>query len=164
MNDLLARVQARCIEVGDCWEWQGATNSCSTPVFRWGGKTASVRRVLLVEYRGVSLNARVATYKCGNSMCVNPEHIESITRTRLSKRAAVSIPTNMLWQSKLASHARKRSRLTPELVAEIRAAEGTQRQIATQFGICQATVSYIRANKVWRDYTNPFAQLFGSKK
>lgn len=164
MNDeLFARVMAHVIEVGECWEWQGALKvSGTTPMLQWGGRTISVRRALLLA-AGVRLGVRVATCRCGNELCVNPAHLEAITRAKLAKRSAVAAPLNVLRQSKLSARARERSKLTLEIVQAIRAAEGTQRQIAAAFGVCQATVSYIRSNRSWRDYTNPFAQLFGNK-
>lgn len=66
-----------------------------------------------------------------------------------------------LRMKKLADKARENSKLNSELAAEIRDAEGTQREIAARFGISQATVSVIKRGKTWRDYFNPFIQLIG---
>jgi len=164
--DLVAHVRDRCIEVGDCWEWQGAMQSCgSTPVIRIKQKTTSVRRLLL-QAAGVNVHGRVCTYKCGNELCVNPEHLEAIGRKKLSKRVADSTKytASVMRKVKLAKKARQRGKLTPELVAEIKQAEGTQRQIAARYGISQATVSCIRRGATWRDYANPFTQLLGGIK
>lgn len=62
-------------------------------------------------------------------------------------------PSNCRWATP-AQQARKRSttKLTPELVARIRAASGRrQKAIATEFGISPSTVSLIRSGKRWTD-------------
>jgi hypothetical protein len=41
-------------------------------------------------------------------------------------------------------------RLTPRMVAEIRAAVGSQREIANAYGVSQATISEVRSGKTWR--------------
>lgn len=166
MSQLIEQINARCIDVGDCWEWQGAMQACgSTPMVRIKQKTISVRRLLL-QHLGVNVQGKVCTYKCGNALCVNPEHLEAVSRKKLSKRVAESTryAANVMRKAKLACKARTRSKLTAEQVAEIKQAEGTQRQIAARYGVSQATISSIMRGRTWRDYTNPFTQLLGGIK
>jgi hypothetical protein len=111
------------------------------------------------------LQNRLATHSCGNQMCVNPDHVVLITRKRLQVRIAKETrhQVSALRRKRLSDKARKRSKLTLEVALQIRDAEGTQRQIAAQFGVSQATVSAIKLGKTWRDYNNPFSQLFPFK-
>lgn len=161
MSELIAKIYARCIEVGDCWEWQGAMQSIRhTPVMKYRGKTRIVRHLLLQD-RGLDLEGKVCTYKCGNALCVNPEHLETISRQKLNKRitAQTMFQASTLRRARLATHARQHAKLTAELVEQIRQADGTQRAIAQHFGISQQTVSDIRRGRTWRDYSNPFLTL-----
>lgn len=125
------------------------------------GKVGPVRRHI-VEDRGVPLQGKLATHSCGNQMCVNPDHVVLISRKRLQARLATETQyqVNTLRRKRLADKARTRSKLTLDLALQIRDAEGTQRQIAVLFGVSQATVSAIKLGKTWRDYTNPWTQLF----
>lgn len=162
VSKLVEHIKRHVVEVGGCWEWRAAVQKCgSTPVMRWEGKVKAVRRLLAIEQNLQFANGKLATSKCGNWMCVHPDHVHTVTRAKLQQRIAkeMQFHTNPLRMKKLAMQARKRSRLNEELAQEIREAEGTQRAIAARYGITQATVSCIKCGKTWRDYTNPFTAL-----
>lgn len=163
MSDLLQRIKNKIVEVGDCWEWQGAMQATSpVPTMNFNGKVKPVRRHI-AEAMNLKVEGKLATYRCGNPLCVHPDHIAVITRKKLQQRIAKEFKhhTNPLRLKKLSDKARARGKLTAELAQSIRDAEGTQRQIAAQFGVTQATVSVIKRGVTWRDYTNPFTQLLG---
>jgi len=161
---ILEIIKNRTIEIGDCWEWQGAMQSCgTTPMIRYKQQTISVRRLIL-QVQGHALESKVATCTCGNHRCVNPDHLEAISRKRLTKRVASQLKRSIsvLRMAKISSVARQHAKLNEQLAEEIRNAEGTQREIAKRFGVSQATVSVIKRGLTWRDYNNPFAQLIGA--
>lgn len=163
MEALAQFIRSRCEEFGDCWEWQGALQSCGvTPMINYKQRVISVRR-LIAEHQGHDLVGKVATYKCGNELCVNPDHVHVITRKRLSKRLTKDLKyhTDPVRMKKLAIAARAHGKLTMEMAQQIREAPGKQRDIAKQYGVSQATVSVIKRGITWRDYSNPFAQLIG---
>lgn len=163
MTRLLERVKAKVVEVGDCWEWQGAMQTTSpVPTMNFEGKVKPVRRHL-AEAMGLPVQGKLATYRCGNALCVHPDHLMVITRKKLQQRIAKEFKhhANPIRLKKLSDKARARSKLTAELAQAIRDAEGTQRDIAAQYGVTQATVSVIKRGVTWRDYTNPFTQLLG---
>lgn len=160
---LIERVRARVEEIGDCWEWTGALQVCgSTPTMRHDGRAGAVRRFLAVEM-GMNVTNKLATAKCDNPLCVCPDHIIVVSRKQLQQRLAKATryQTNPLRMKRLSDKARAHSKLNPEIVQQIRDAEGKQRDIARAFGISQAAVSQIKRGRTWRDYTNPFAQLIG---
>lgn len=160
---LLDRVRRLVIEVGDCWEWQGALQwNSPVPVLNYNGKVGPVRRHIAEEL-GLPLQGKLATCNCGNQLCVNPEHVVMITRKRLQQRIAKDLrrAVNPVRMKKLSDRARAAGKLTLEQAQAIREAEGKQREIAARFGVTQATVSAIKRGKTWRDYSNPFAQLIG---
>lgn len=165
MSELIDQISARCVEIGACWEWQGALQRRgSSPVMRWQGQTITVRRLVL-QHMGVNVEKRVCTVRCGNFLCVNPQHIEAIARKKLSRRVAEmnSYSVNMLRRVRLARKARERAKLTENLASQIREAEGSQRAIAARYGVSQATVNAILRGRIWVDLTNPYAQLLGAK-
>lgn len=163
MKELTERVRRHIEEIGDCWEWTGAMQSnAPTPMINYNRKVQPVRRAL-AEKMGKSIKGKLVTCKCRNELCVNPDHLLVVTRKRLQEmvskeRKYTSSPVRM---RKLAEKARAHSKLTPELAAEIREADGSQREIAARYGISQSTVSVIKRGVTWRDYSNPFAQLIG---
>lgn len=163
MKDLMHRVEALSIEVGECWEWQGALQSNSpVPTMNYGGKVRAVRRHL-AEALEMPIEGKLVTFKCGNPLCVQPKHLELTTRKKLQQRIAKHIKhhTNPVRMKKISDLARLNSKLTLPLALEIRNAEGKQREIAARYGVTQATVSSIKRGATWRDYSNPFAQLIG---
>ena len=161
---LLERVLRHVVEVGDCWEWQGALQwNSPVPVINFNGKVGPVRRHI-AEHLGLAVEGKLATCGCGNALCVNPEHVVMITRRRLQQRIAKDLRhrVNPVRMKKLSDRARAtQAKLTLQQALEIRDAEGKQRDIAERFGVTQATVSAIKRGKTWRDYSNPFAQLIG---
>ena len=154
-------------EVGDCWEWTGALQVRSpTPVMRFQQQTNQVRR-FIAQAKGRQLDGdRLVTCKCRNELCVNPDHVVVVSRKRLQEMIAQErqYQTNPVRMKKLAEKARLRSKLTPEQVEEIRNAEESQRAIAARYGITQGAVSSIKCGRTWKDYSNPFAALFGGRK
>lgn len=162
MSELIERIRSRIVEEGDCWNWTGAMQSCGvSPVMNWKRKIGSVRRFILYE-RGGNQPRLIATYNCGNPMCVNPEHTVWTTRGKVQRRTTVeqSYQNNVIRRKKLSDKARAKGKLTLELATEIRTLDGNQHQIAAQYGISQATVSAIKRGKTWQSYGgNPFAGL-----
>jgi len=164
-------IKDRCVIEGDCWNWQGALQSCgSTPTMHLRNpvtgkrQVMSVRRAALLEKHKDSphvLKGKLATYSCGNAACVNPEHTHAVGRRTLQKRLVQELGylQNPLRTQKLSKIMRDKSPLTPELVAQIRADDAPQKQIAARFGVSQAAISKIKRWETWKDTANPFAQL-----
>lgn len=148
------------MEEGDCWLWQGAMDK-GAPRAKVGGKMVYVRRLVL-ELSGKQIPAGMrATNTCGDGRCVNPSHV--VPRTLSAINADVAKRTGFARKAarraKISAAKRKNSKVTPEMVAEIRSSEGTGREIAERLGLNPSTVNDIRAHRSWVDYTNPFFQL-----
>lgn len=162
MQPTIEAIHARCIEEGECWIWQGATDTHSTPVMRLDGsrKLLPVRRFIL-EMNGRKLGVLRATNTCGVKLCVNPEHAIGWNSARLIKRAAevTGYARQPSRNAKISQKKREASPLTPELVQEIRSSPESGRAIARRIGHCQSTVQAIRAHETWKEYSSPFAGL-----
>jgi hypothetical protein len=125
-------------------------------MIRYDDRTMAVRRAILLD-RGVALAGRQATYTCGNALCVNPEHTVSAHRTTIQKRIAAkrTEAEEILRGRNIALAIRangKRIKRSLEFAREIRAAEGTQREIAQRYGSTQSEVSEIKRGLKWKEY------------
>lgn len=163
MSNLILRIQGHVIEDGECWNWTGAVQTCgATPTMRWNGATGSVRRFILVDKGNAPAGRTLATYTCGNPLCVNPAHLAWVSRKSVQQRTTRerSHQSDIIRNKKIADKARQHSKLTHEQALAVREAEGNQYVIAARFGISQATVSAIKTGRTWRSYDgNPFAGL-----
>lgn len=163
MSTMIEFIKSRCHEVGECWEWAGATQTRSrVPIMRHLGNSMPVRRVLALAL-GHDLAGKVATYRCGNQLCCNPSHVVVMSKTALQRRTNAKCvrylhPTR---RARVASARRSRAKLTPEQAQMIRDDPRAQRVIAAEYGITQTTVSRIKRGEMWRDYMTPFSQLLG---
>lgn len=162
MSHLVERIYARCCEVGECWEWQGAVHKESrAPVMRLHQKTQQVRRALAAAL-GHKVAGRVVSTRCMNVACVNPGHIQVMQRQALQRRTAklkAAEYMNRSVRARIAMTQRGRSRLTIEDVAAIKEDTRPQRLIAQIYGISQTTVSSIKRGESWQDFSNPYLQL-----
>lgn len=162
MNQTIETLHARCIEVGDCWEWQGACMPNRHPCVRHDGKTHLVRR-LVAALAGISMpeNAKAVT-SCENLRCVNPDHIIMRTHRQVMRRQGeLGKLSDIMRIAKIAATKRaKYSKLTMEQVRAIRASSETGVAMAALYGISQGKVSAIRLHRCWRDLAgNPFRGL-----
>ena len=161
MSQLVERIRSRCEEVGECWEWQGALQKTKgAPVMYVDKKNGCVRRWIALEM-GHEVEGKVVTHKCGNHLCVNPEHLQVMNRTAFHKRTGKNQAKDMGIdrRQRVALARRANAKLTPEKVQAIRDDTRAQHVIAQEYGISQSTVSQIKRGGAWRDYTNPFFQL-----
>lgn len=159
-------VKARCLEEGECWIWQGAVTNAKgpgnvgTPSIRWQGRAQPVRRLVIKLKTGKDVpKGMVASAKCGNRMCVSPQCAKALTNAE-SKQLAASFGAYSSAAKVMRSTAtkRKRSWITDEMVAAIRAAESREEAIKLT-GVSPQHVSAIRRGDARRDLSNPFAGL-----
>jgi hypothetical protein len=151
-------LKKRTIEDGECWEWQGYCAN-GTPSVSHDGKMISVRR-LFTQLLGNTVREGYYVPKCGNKLCVNPEHTtynDPKQHMKKAARKALQSPTRRL---KIQIHKRATTaKLTQEMADEIRCSEGPSRLIAEKYGVNKSVICRIRAGKAWVNLSNPFAGL-----
>lgn len=77
---LIAAVRARCtIDAAGCWLWGRRRDRDGRPVVRLGPATVAVHRAVLEAKCRASLGSQRAHLVCGNSSCVNPDHLQPDT-------------------------------------------------------------------------------------
>lgn len=79
-------------ELGPCWLWKGATNGLKPPYGKFPIRAIDQQpRAHVVSYllrNGVTPeNQPVIDHLCGNTMCVNPDHLEAVTQKENMRRA-----------------------------------------------------------------------------
>lgn len=156
-------IHQRCVEDGDCWEWQSCTTATGHPTVRHDGKTVLVRRIVIsLSGRQIGPKDKAVT-TCENTKCVNPDHVVTRTHRQVMKRQGelgkLSDPTRIakIAATKRAGH---QAKLTMEDARAIRSSSDTHKKIAEQYSIHPSKVASIRQHRCWRELTgNPFAGL-----
>lgn len=79
MKDLRARLQSHILIVDGCWEWQGFLHSGYGHI-KVHGKVILAHRVSYELHRGLIPTGMEIDHLCRNRRCVNPDHLEVVTR------------------------------------------------------------------------------------
>lgn len=159
----LKEVHDRCNEVGDCWIWCNATSKGGYPIMkRSGGPCLYVRRVV-AELKGDAPAPRQPVMTtCGEKLCCNPLHVVSSSTKKVAKAAAKRGAFSTLSR-RMKVAAAKRSgagaKLTMEKAQEIRLSTKTGKELAAEYGVNVSVIKGIRQNRMWVDFSSPFAGL-----
>lgn len=118
-----------------CWVWQRAILQNGYGSVRIEGKTLLAHRVYYELTKGPIPRGKEVDHLCRNRSCVNPEHLEAVTRRENARRGA-------------------RTRLTNLQVVEIKrllAEKNPQRMIAFEFGVSPGAIADISAGRTWKE-------------
>ena len=121
------------------------------------GKLRSAHRVSFELANGPIPEGQCVLHRCDVRACVNPDHLFLGTKGDNNRDAfakgRAKPPTPFRGGTPPVCRGTKNgnAKLTPELVLEIRASEGTTRALGRRFGVDKKTISDIRANRTWED-------------
>jgi hypothetical protein len=139
LHNFWSKVDVR--DANSCWPWLGGTDRRGYGLISLNNKSYRAPRISILLATGVMPDPRCdACHSCDNPVCVNPYHLVECTRQK-----------NMQDAHKRGRLRNWKQKLTPDLVREIRSAEGRLKDIATQHGLDPSTVSKIRSRKIWKD-------------
>ena len=133
------------IPFSGCWVWMGAAGERYGRFWMDGGMD-SAHRASWRLFRGEIAPGAVVCHRCDNVFCVNPDHLftgshQDNVDDKLSK----------------GRHARgetcARSKLSEELVREIRASRLSKQQLAEKFFVSKSTIARIRSGCTWKHVT-----------
>lgn len=150
------RILGRTREIGGCMEWAGYAVEGKFPQIRVDGKCYPVRRLVWLVTRGATRSDLWITNSCNNPLCVNPDHLMAHTRSKAMANAV----RPAAHSAKISSGKRRKSKLTLEIVREIRASDEPNPVLAERYGLMPGYVSHLRHNHdLWKDYSSPFLGL-----
>lgn len=159
----LENLPARCLPDGDCWIWQGYYTASGIPAGYLNGQRMTVRRIVLVlQGRRAPGPGAIAVCRHGERGCVNPDHIEVITRAKNLARLRESGRINELLrvQGIAATWRRRAPVLTLEKARALRSDPRSGMQIERDEGISHTLVAKVRYAQVWREITaSPWAGM-----
>ena len=116
----------------DCWVWRGARNVKGYGLIANGrGGCALAHRVYYEKAKGPIPAGLQIDHLCRVPMCVNPDHLEPVTAAQNVQRG-------------------RKTKLTAEQVAEMRASAESQTVLARRYGISQSQVSRMKRGLSWR--------------
>lgn len=130
----------------ECWDWLGACEKNGRGVVRIQKGLFKAARIAYFLTHGLYPGEQLVCHTCDNPNCVNPEHLflgsHVDNMTDMARKGRGNGPHEVGESSN--GHT-----LTDNLVRKIRAASGTQRDIAIRYKISQSSVSRVRSRKFW---------------
>jgi hypothetical protein len=132
------------IDENGCWNWQGRLNPDGYGHVKRNNRTLRAHRAMWEAINGPIADGLELDHLCSNRACVNPAHLEPVTRTENIRRSL-------------------RTKLTPDDVVSIRAAwkkwgGGVRhflRETAPHYGVSHGAIEGVIAGRTWRDVVDP---------
>ena len=135
--------------------WDANWDQWHRAVLRIDGGRYDVRRELYRIRTGRALGVKDSVRsRCEHEACMAAA-CQVVHKAKGSKGPRHSAAT----KAKLAAAKRARSKYGPELVARVKASTKSYKQIALETGMNLSTVGAIKAGRLWKDYSSPWAGL-----
>ena len=129
-----------------CWLWSGAVSSRGYGVMATDeGSSDSPHRVSFRLFVGPIADDLHVLHSCDEPLCVKPSHLFLGTNSD-------NIADKMLKlrQSRLTGQQNGRARLTADQVIFARSSHMATRDLASMFGVCEATIRHAINGKTWK--------------
>lgn len=137
----------------DCWIWTHPRNNkgYGYPTFR--GTRMLAHRASWIIHKGPIPPGLDVLHHCDNPACVRPDHLFLGTHSDNMRDAAKKGRNySQIHPESRRGMSNGCAKLDIESVHAIRAAQGmTLKQLAIQYGVSIANISYIRRHETWRD-------------
>lgn len=142
-----------------CWEWRAAKAGGGYGRFAPDGRRqVQAHRFAYEIVCGAIPDGLDLDHLCRNRGCVNPAHLEPVTRQENVRRGlAMESRWNRGLPSKNPGERHKLAKLTDERVRAIRrrvAAGEEQKTLAAEFGVSCALVCLVVKRKIWKHVSN----------
>ena len=133
----------------ECWEWTGSRNQKNWHG-QWRSKAGAIELTHRASWRLFKSEVPgglFVLHKCDNPICVNPNHLFLGTQSDNLKDMWIkgrARPATSLGEK------HGMSKITAEMVAEIRSSSDSGVELARRLGITATTVCDIRKRRTWR--------------
>lgn len=114
-----------------CWEWKGAQTPGGYGYLTAYGRNWVAHRFFFERQGRKIPEGMDLDHLCRNRLCVNPDHLEPVTRATNIQRG-------------------DKARLDAEKVAEIRASDEPTSDLMGRFGVSRSTINTIRRGETWK--------------
>lgn len=149
----MRKIEDRCEWHGDCLVWLQSVNGSGQPYASHDRKLVNVRRLVFQLTKGICLPKDLVVFmRCGNSRCLNSDHMLAMTRPTMNKRNAKAGLTRAVSACDgriIAAKTRASNKINAEIADQIRCADGTVEQRAEAFGVSGSLVSKIDRYLAW---------------
>lgn len=141
-DELFAHRVAFVPESG-CWLFEGAWTSAHYGNVGYEGHNWLAHRLSFVLLGGELAPDDVLCHRCDTPACLNPAHLFVGSFADNSQDMARK-------ERHMHGERHHMARLTVAAVLEIRRSPLSDEELALQFGVCRATVTYARNGKTWK--------------
>lgn len=131
-----------------CWIWQGACSWNGYARVKRDGKLVWAHRWYYEQLKGPIPEGKDLDHLCRNTKCVNPEHLEPVTKAENQRRGDA---VRLSWEAV----AFIRTHYTP------RDPEYGQRALGRMFSVSHATIQHVLNQTSWVEETHDIAQTGG---
>ena len=92
------RLQRNILPVPEsgCWLWIGSTDKGGYGRVNWQGRTTLAHRLVYQILKGRIYRNRVLDHLCRVRCCVNPDHLEPVTKVENNLRAADALAMRLI--------------------------------------------------------------------
>lgn len=141
-SQVIARILANTIIVGNCWLWQGYLRNGKHGATSINDTSVYIHRIVLAWVSGGISDGLQSCHTCDTSNCIRPDHLFAGTQQAnvddmWAKGRAVSPPVAYGLQN-------SKAKLTFEQITQIRAlglfGAAKQRELAREFKCSQSTI------------------------
>lgn len=135
------------VEVGHplgCWAWTASDNGAGYGFFRVGSLLDGTRRRVLAHRWSYSFlmgdppAGLDLDHLCRNTLCVNPDHLEPVTRGENSRRGVRTYGERDAM-----------AKLTWDAVGTIRQSEESSRALAERYGVSMSSIHNVKKGATW---------------
>lgn len=138
------------ISTGGCWVWKGNKTHDGYGRVRFEGKKRRAHMVSYEHFFGKIPEGKMICHKCGNPLCINPEHLYAGTASDnyadMVRHGRANRPKGRQIHT---------ARLTELQVIEIRADHRTTRALAAVYGVGKSTIQQVKSGASWRHIPRP---------
>lgn len=91
------RIDRKIEKTDTCWFWLGCLDRGGYGVVNWHGKASRTHRIVYTVLVGVIPDKLELDHLCNNPPCVNPEHLEPVTKRENIRRSASGKYNTAKW-------------------------------------------------------------------